>query len=1072
MEDNTPFSNPKLIYNLFNNESHSLTNKNNLTEVSSEKVDSTTQNDEKNILENLSLKENIHITNKKNFPKYKHIEKKKNNIFSQRSKRIKSFRNFFSNINNYSVTNKKNNSYLRKKILFENPIFDNHRNCKSNCEQKNKYRNKTISKTFSDNTNPKILKYTRNKAFSERKNLYPIGSLIRTNDLSLSIQTQKNKHNQNFSLNTIEIMSLNPFKTINCNSKTKNFLSAIECKNKIKIKITENDKKNLYKDDKNYNIFNEEKISNNLNCTEDILNLNNKIKVPDEKNLLLEDNKVLITENNLTENKFNINLVEIPEEDVNLNENEDQIRIKKNNLSQKSLVFIDPENINNKTNELNKKNISSKENNKIPKQLTKSATNIELHLVKRYGSNKIINSFKNNNQTKINNNQDNQYSNESMKKFEKTVKECIYIIKEKQKYEKLITKLKSNIENLRKKKSEYETNFQKFKGNELKKLEKLRNENNKKIDKKSNKGVTEIQKLMEMKKKIEKEIKFRDDNNKIYINLLEKKLEDSRTVNRDLEIKLQIYKNMNKNYSQDKDNIIFNIELGHTPKKFTKKRPRKSTNEKNINCSFNTLHNRNKDISKLITPAKKFIYSSIESESKSRSLSKNNQRTMIRNNRYSTSSSNIAIKKRKINNLKSCTNIHKSRKISDLNDEDIKLEDLICLDNSLYNKFKKEFSENKNMYQTKPKNISNTNLESVKINHFNVNTLKVKSKLKPKKLEKLNLDFSKQKKLSNCINSKYNSHSNLLNILNDNFNENKKEKKVKIENKEAKEQKNIDSINNQIKIKETINKNKINNNNNNQPSINNINKNNKKNNTAKNFKTNKLPNKNISKPIKKEITNNTITNNLSKNKNININNNNIITEFIDNNENYDMQFLPKYHSSALNNLKIIHKSKIEDDKIIIEYENHKKTILFSKIGLKKEIFPDGYQINYFKNKDIKQIYPDGKEVYFYSQNNSVATKLPNGTKILKFENGQIEKIMPDGNKSIKYSDGIMKNVYKDGYEEILYCDGSLEKKYKSGVIVVKYKDGIEDTKLLDGNMLRKYCDGRIVKMDKNGEIYE
>ena len=1075
MENSAPDSRTKSMYNLFTNESRLLTNKNNLTEISSEKVDSTTQNDEKNILENLSLKENTQINNQKDFPKSKNLQKKGIDIFTDKSKRIKFFRNLFKSITDNSTKNKKNDSNLKNAILFENSIYDtistNHRNCKSNCNLK-KNKNKTNSKRLSDKMVFKNNKNNNNNAISERKNLYNMKASIKTRGLSSSKKTQKNKQNKNFILNSIgEITDSTSYRTINCNSRAKGFFNTIENKNESKKMTLDKGNKNLYKDEKNYNNFDEENISDGLNCIEEILNLNNKIKL-DENNDLLSDNLVLSTDSNLNENKFNINLIEIPEEDINLNENEDQIKIKKSNLSQSNLVFIEPENIDNEKNKSNKKNLNNKESNKIQRRSKKSTTSIDFHVMKR-NSNKLINTPKNINKTEIVDNQFNFCSTELIEKFEKAVKDSINVIQEKKKYEKLINKLNSDIENLNKKKSDYEINFQKFKETELKKLEKLRNENDQKIEKQSNKGALEIQKLREIKQQLEKEMKFRDENNKTYINLLEKKLENSQMVNKDMEIKLQLYKNMNQNYSQDKDNISYNIELENTPKKLTKKFLKKSMDEKEINSSLNSIYNRNKKTSKLIASANKMIYSSIESESKSRSLSKKNQRTMVRNNKYSSSTSNVILKKRHINNLKSCTKADKSKKISELKDDKLNVEDLICLNNSSYNKIKKKANEN--MYKTFQNNFENSNLQTVKTSHLNnenTSKIKSKSKTKQKKIEKLNLDFNNQKKLNNNINIKteFSSQSDLLSIVNDNDNENKKETKEKIENKKLKESKIISYINTQRKKNETNTKNKFTNKSN--QSSNNINKKNKKkNNAIKKFEAIKSPNKNISKPIKKNNIPN--TDNLSKNKN-NINNTNTITitDFINDDENYDMQFPLKYHSPSSNNLQIINKSKIEDDKTIIEYENHKKTIIFSKIGLKKEIFPDGYQINYFKNKDIKQIYPDGKEVYFYSQNNSISTKLPNGTKILKFANGQIEKIAPDGTKSIKYEDGIMKNIYKDGYEEILYCDGSIEKKYKSGVIVVKYKDGIEDTKLLDGNMLRKYCDGRIVKMNKNGEIYE
>ena len=59
-----------------------------------------------------------------------------------------------------------------------------------------------------------------------------------------------------------------------------------------------------------------------------------------------------------------------------------------------------------------------------------------------------------------------------------------------------------------------------------------------------------------------------------------------------------------------------------------------------------------------------------------------------------------------------------------------------------------------------------------------------------------------------------------------------------------------------------------------------------------------------------------------------------------------------------NKSRLLKEDKTLDGKIIREYQNRKE-IIFPKTGLRKEIYEDGYQIFYFKNKDIKQLYPDG-----------------------------------------------------------------------------------------------------------------
>lgn len=75
-------------------------------------------------------------------------------------------------------------------------------------------------------------------------------------------------------------------------------------------------------------------------------------------------------------------------------------------------------------------------------------------------------------------------------------------------------------------------------------------------------------------------------------------------------------------------------------------------------------------------------------------------------------------------------------------------------------------------------------------------------------------------------------------------------------------------------------------------------------------------------------------------------------EIPDNNAdlNYDLVFPEKYNTQS----KLIKQEKTSDGKLIKIYENDKKEVVFSS-GVRKEIHPDGYQIVFFVNKDIKQV---------------------------------------------------------------------------------------------------------------------
>jgi len=81
--------------------------------------------------------------------------------------------------------------------------------------------------------------------------------------------------------------------------------------------------------------------------------------------------------------------------------------------------------------------------------------------------------------------------------------------------------------------------------------------------------------------------------------------------------------------------------------------------------------------------------------------------------------------------------------------------------------------------------------------------------------------------------------------------------------------------------------------------------------------------------------------------------NNMIDDDIDDDTNYDLEFLDKYHSED-KNIKLIKQELSQDKKIIRLYDNGKKELIFPS-GVRKEIFPDSYQIVYFTNNDIKQV---------------------------------------------------------------------------------------------------------------------
>ncbi|OMJ86408.1 hypothetical protein SteCoe_12064 [Stentor coeruleus] len=141
-------------------------------------------------------------------------------------------------------------------------------------------------------------------------------------------------------------------------------------------------------------------------------------------------------------------------------------------------------------------------------------------------------------------------------------------------------------------------------------------------------------------------------------------------------------------------------------------------------------------------------------------------------------------------------------------------------------------------------------------------------------------------------------------------------------------------------------------------------------------------------------------------------------------------------------------------------------------GIKKETYPDGYSIVYFKNKDVKQNFPDGRTVYYYAEANTSQTTFPDGLQLFKFSSGQIEKHFPDGTKEISFPDGTVKCIFPDGQEESVFPDGTVQTLDNKGVKYIEFVNGQKDTIYPNGVKIRKYPDGRIKKIMPDGKIIE
>ena len=1005
------------------------------------------------------------------------------------------------NIGSFSNTNKKSDWNLKKKktcrtfrIITENNFYDHDNeslNYRKMQENTFNYDNKTLVKTpeandmnvffYNNNlsnrkktTNHDIIiktkKYRnlslalnqRNSNIHKHKRIYSLNEelnrknaintniyksekkkkYIRYNDLDINSDENINHENNglekdiNYSLNN-DVNNLTKSLTKNNNYKKKKIRCFSEDKAKTK-KIKYNNV--LKKFANNINFHDIEKIFylDNINFNNDEIISEIEMNKNDNSNNIPDSLLMEIPEEDIQENENNNIIKKINYNNIDSNGEDNRKNIK--NKNRKIELFLNDQEINFTTN--NGQNGHNGDIEKIKNKIGTGTTRNKIkkiseyfHNNKRNNNNKnfnyICHTVRNNiSNNKIlftdtkdkNENSNNNLLNKNKSKEQRYIKlnkhieelkkeeEKVLILKEK--YNNLINKLKSDINIFNNKKLNEIILLEKNKKEEI---EKIKNEKNKffKEEEDISNNNNEINKLKEQINKLKEEIKLNDDIYNIFTESFNKKLDIQNKINNDLELKIKIYKAIIENNENEylNTNDINNLIINNNNKyqKTDRNRKQKAKNQKSNKNIENELcvqtiknHIYNRTLNSFNSKYKN-ITNDINKNGITKSYKKNKN---FQNHFHKNKNSELNVKINNNNNYNFTSNSNNNTKLNILHKKINKSGKNVLLTSNFISK-SKNLNENnkskkvtKNTYNTNSKKLNRTEkrfnknknyLEEIKnntINNFRIllNTEKRKMNGFETKLIKKNSNLSKPK-------GKHRSSSNL------NFINNKKD--------------NI--INNLIKKKDV-----------------NISKKNKKD----------------LKKEKKEIY--LLTQRDKEKENNNSNKDNIEKIKDDSFNNYEMVFSEKYHPKDLK-LKIINQEKTSDGKIIIEYSNHKKEIIFNNkdnlVCTKKEIFDDGYQIIYFKNKDIKQIYPDGKEVYFFSENSTVATTLKNGDKIYKFSNGQIEKIFKNGGKTIKYPDGTIKNIYLNGEEEILYNDGSKQKKNKDGSIFVKYKEREDDIAL-------------------------
>ena len=133
------------------------------------------------------------------------------------------------------------------------------------------------------------------------------------------------------------------------------------------------------------------------------------------------------------------------------------------------------------------------------------------------------------------------------------------------------------------------------------------------------------------------------------------------------------------------------------------------------------------------------------------------------------------------------------------------------------------------------------------------------------------------------------------------------------------------------------------------------------------------------------------------------------------------------------------KEKQIKGRLVRFYENK----VIDVIGKKKtitRIFPDGYEIWFYNNKDVEQRFPNGRIYYYYNRNKSSEFRFLNDNFLVyKFSNGQYEKHYFDNSVNIKFTDGSYRIIKTNGRELIQFPNGAIQIQDKNGVIFKKRK---------------------------------
>ena len=149
---------------------------------------------------------------------------------------------------------------------------------------------------------------------------------------------------------------------------------------------------------------------------------------------------------------------------------------------------------------------------------------------------------------------------------------------------------------------------------------------------------------------------------------------------------------------------------------------------------------------------------------------------------------------------------------------------------------------------------------------------------------------------------------------------------------------------------------------------------------------------------------------------------------------YKFEIPFRYHMS--NCVKCI-KEKALKKKLIKIYEN-KVFDIIDKNNTIRRIFPDSYEIIFYRNKDIQQRFPNGQISFYYHINKSCEFRYMNeGFWVLKFPNGQYEKHYTNNNTDIKFENGSYRIIRPNEGELVMTPNGAVVIQDKNGKVLRK-----------------------------------